>query len=424
MEWFESLELWQSILLGVGVCIFFSLLCYGAELLLDRLCRSEIEEVPEEKRSDPPPPSVPQQVATTQSNGNITMQVIVNGDKVKVPVPPVPVCPAPVCCQPVTCCHLNDAEKESVALMAEFMKWTQKYMIQKLGVVPLSELKGDCPDCNDLIVSYIDRLGFQCYFLETLCAAQDTWKSKALWYSSVWFQRNATGTFVAHETFGRCASTNRICHKVNDAQKSWTCCKRKVPSDTIGCRICGQRLGPCGCNESGIEFEVEPHPRAVRAQELPLHLPLKCQCGCERLKWIQCVQCDQMSIGCEECTRPLWCSCGNRDRVTAINESAAQSIVTLRGWNEKHRAAKRTPKRRVTTNTCHGALGQPIVVSVNMRQEENSPKCLYVKENDIAAPELANLSTKELMDYTRRFKSRFGVRSQNFQNDHCQRQCF
>ena len=118
-------------------------------------------------------------------------------------------------------------EKESVALMAEFMRWTQKYMMQKLGVIPLSDLNEDYPDCNDLIVSYIYRLGFQCYFLETFDAAQDTWKSRALWYSSVWFQRNAMGTFVVYDTFGSFANTRRICHKVNDSQESWNYSKRK-----------------------------------------------------------------------------------------------------------------------------------------------------------------------------------------------------
>lgn len=118
----------------------------------------------------------------------------------------------------------TDAQK--TALLDDFFKWTEFYA-KNSGIKPVSNLDNDNRNCQDLIVSLVWSVGFQCYYLSSYDLAQQTWKSLGSWYSSVWFTRNATGTFVVHDNFGTADSMRRICRFVNDAQETWNYMERK-----------------------------------------------------------------------------------------------------------------------------------------------------------------------------------------------------
>eukprot|EP01083_Nonionella_stella_P098508 277060_1 len=115
---------------------------------------------------------------------------------------------------------------QNLAFLNDFFKFTELYS-KTSGIKPIDTLEADDTNCNNLIVSLVWSVGFQCYFLQNNSMAQQTWKSLGVWYASVWFIRNATGTFVVHDNFGTSDSVRKICRFVNDAQETWNYAKKK-----------------------------------------------------------------------------------------------------------------------------------------------------------------------------------------------------
>jgi len=116
--------------------------------------------------------------------------------------------------------------KTRVALLSEYMKWAERYILTS-GDVPSSDLEADNAACNDLIVSSIWKLGFQCYWCPSFEDAQEIWKSRRVLYSSVWFTRNAMGSFVVYDNWGSFDQTRKIYRFVNESQESWNFRKKK-----------------------------------------------------------------------------------------------------------------------------------------------------------------------------------------------------
>eukprot|EP01084_Bolivina_argentea_P048212 88838_1 len=120
----------------------------------------------------------------------------------------------------------NKSEEQNIKLLDEFFKFTEIYT-QKSGIKPINNLNNDDSKCNDLIVSLVWSVGFQCYFLKSFEISQQTWKSLGVWYSSVWFTRNAMGSFVVNDNFGTSDSIRKICRFVNESQENWNYLKKK-----------------------------------------------------------------------------------------------------------------------------------------------------------------------------------------------------
>merc|ERR1719419_707258 len=128
--------------------------------------------------------------------------------------------------------EIDSAEKPQVtetrvALLAKYMKWAAECLILTSGDVPSSDLEADNAACNDLIVSSIWKLGFQCYWCPSFEDAQEIWKSRRVLYSSVWFTRNAMGSFVVYDNWGSFDQTRKIYRFVNESQESWNFRKKK-----------------------------------------------------------------------------------------------------------------------------------------------------------------------------------------------------
>ena len=57
---------------------------------------------------------------------------------------------------------------------------------------------------------------------------------------------------------------------------------------------------------------------------------IKCQCGCDRVKRIQCTECDYPTIGCIECQQQLWsCGCDDQaDKTSSYSSTLSADHVT------------------------------------------------------------------------------------------------
>lgn len=88
------------------------------------------------------------------------------------------------------------------------------------------------------------------------------------------------------------------------------CAECKQP--TMGCRACGLRLWPCGCDCDETEhFENEPAEPPPKCHDtFTSSTAVQCACGCDRLTKVSCYRCGQTTVACMGCPRRLWwCNC-------------------------------------------------------------------------------------------------------------------